>query len=274
MTPPNPLRERPWVSVFMGVCMRAIQRVHHDHGRWSIGPHWNMNSLRAFRMSKGRGIELADEPTVCAAITQEFLTSSAVAGIWEHGERKEIRFFDIEREAAYRSGKGKRVDLFVRKFVPCRGAAALRAVPRPSFVEAKRARLWYPVLQDGSQRRGPSQLAAIRRDIRKLRVEMRYRKTQRKPRVLGHILVWGVYSGDQRDSPTSLLEHLKDENLAVQSLRLLPLDWTESDPRSTPFVFPKLTMVLWLLLAEVDAKRNSGSLRTAMHAAGRNVPNA
>lgn len=249
--------ERPWVSVFMSVCARAIQRVHHDYGRWSVGPHWIMDRLKSHHMTKGAGIELADEPTVCAAITQEFLSSSAVAGIWKEQKRDEIRFFKIEREFPYESAVRKRVDMFIRKHVPSRmpgeqDKLQLRVVRWPSFVEAKRARLWYPVLVNGTQRLGPSQLSAIQRDIKKLRCEIRYRIENGRPQIYGHILLWGIYGNRTKgDSPTDILKKLSrnDENLELHSIRSFPVNW-EIENRND-FEIPKVTMVLWLMLVEV-----------------------
>jgi hypothetical protein len=254
------LPERPWVSVFMSVCVRAIQRVHHEYGRWSVGPHWIMDRLKSHRMNKGRGIELADERTVCAAVTQEFLASSAVAGIWKERKRNEIRFFDIDREAPYQSSGRQKADLFIKKFVPRRprrkrSQIQLRVVRWPSFVEAKRARLWYPALSKKRQRFGPSQLPAIRRDIEKLRREIRYRTKNRRPQIYGHILVWGIYSdGKKGDSPTDLLKALQrtDQNLELHSVRSIPISWTQENRDA--FEIPKVTMVLWLLLVEVHVR--------------------
>jgi hypothetical protein len=216
-----------------------------------------MDRLKSHRMNKGSGIELADERTVCAAITQEFLASSAVAGIWKEKRRQEIRFFDIEREAPYKSSGRQKVDMFIKKRVPRRprreqDKIQLRVVRWPSFVEAKRARLWYPTLSTGRRRLGPSQLPAIRRDIKKLRREIRYRIKKRMPQIYGHILVWGIYgAGKKGDSPTDFLKTLKrtDKNLELRSVRSFPMDWAQENRDA--FEIPKVTMVLWLILVEV-----------------------
>jgi len=55
-------------------------------------------------MNQGFGIELADEPTVVAAIIQEFMTSTATSGWWED----DLRFYAINREVKYTKEKKRR----------------------------------------------------------------------------------------------------------------------------------------------------------------------
>ena len=72
----------PWAKYFMELALRAIRRVHYEYGLWSIGQHWLTNQSEPLLLNMGYGIELADEPTVCAAIIQEYLNSPLVAGVW------------------------------------------------------------------------------------------------------------------------------------------------------------------------------------------------
>jgi hypothetical protein len=72
--------EKPWVQVFLEIALRAIRRVHLEYGIWGGGRQWKMEGQRAAAINMGHGIELADERTVCAAISQEFMTSPSVTG--------------------------------------------------------------------------------------------------------------------------------------------------------------------------------------------------
>jgi hypothetical protein len=243
-------KEFPWVTVFMDLALRAVREVHYTHGRWSVGHHWEMDPERSTQINRNLGLTLADERTVCAAISQEFLGSSAVAGFWG----KEIRFFKVESEAPYfkRSKKGgrQRVDLLIKKFVPTANCSELELVHPQAFVEAKRARLWYPNRGTSNKKSGAIQIEEIRKDIAKLREEKSYRKQVSGPKINTHILVWGVFSSDKSgDSPTEMINKLQ-KGISVRGIRSLPVDWTDSKPADR-FTLPMLTGVLWLLLAEV-----------------------
>ena len=255
MTSANQLPDEfPWVTVFMDLALRAIREVHHAHMRLVVGQQWEMNRPRSSSINKGPGIALADERTVCAAITQEFSASSAVSGIWKDGKRAEIRFFDIKSEAKYLSAKGQ-VDLFIKKHVVIPKSLKLKVVRRPSFIEAKRARLQYPISESSKEKIGKLQTFRIRQDICKLRKEKEHREKNKRP-INAHILVWGVYStASDSDSPSELFNGLKDSGLTLRGIRSLPLDW--HDPDFGQFTLPKVTRALWLLLAEVDAKKKS-----------------
>ena len=133
------VEEWKWATVFIEIALRAIRRVHYEHGLWGIGRQWEMKRLKARRLNTGKGIELADERAVCAAITQEFINSPSLTGLWveEKGQPNQQRYFTVDREKQY-TDKSKKVDIFIQKYTLEDGKPVL--VPEPSFIEAKRAR--------------------------------------------------------------------------------------------------------------------------------------
>src|SRR6266542_2797570 len=109
-----------WAAVFIEIALRAVRRVHYEHGLWGIGRQWEMNRLKAQRINMGQGIELADERTVCAAITQEFMNSPSLTGLWteekdDGSEEQQERYFTIDREKEY-TDNSKKVDIFIQKY--------------------------------------------------------------------------------------------------------------------------------------------------------------
>ena len=110
--------EWPWALVFIEIALRAVRRVHYEYGRWGIGRPWRMDAEKSRRINMGAGVELADELTVCAAITQEFIGSPSVAGRWVEAGNPTEWYFQIDREQRwYTKNPKEKVDIFIRKFV-------------------------------------------------------------------------------------------------------------------------------------------------------------
>lgn len=252
--------ERKWASVFIEVALRAVRRVHYEYGLWGIGPQWKMNRQLAQRINTGQGVELAPETDVCAAITQEFIGSPAVSGLWSEEANGvpgvEVRYFMIDREAKYLSQPRKRVDIFVQKYVPKGGKLGeeLEPVELPSFIEAKRARIWTPEIKTGEARHLKNQLEDVRKDVKKLKKEINHRTTNGLERILGHVLVWGVQDqGAYSDSPVKFFNAV--DGVELHTLRWLPIQWrqpsrAELTDESLPF--PEVQAAVWIGLAEVQ----------------------
>jgi hypothetical protein len=248
--------ERKWAAVFIEIALRAIRRVHYEYGVWGLGRQWQMNRFKAARMNMGHGIDLADERTVCAAITQEFINSPSMTGFWieEHGEKKqEERYFTVDREANYQRYPNKKVDIFIQKFAKQSKDKLepdkLEPVELPAFIEAKRARLWTSDIPNGTVRSGDIQDKAIRKDIRKLRAEMKFRNRLGKTAIRCHLLIWGltIYGEDQTPAlgPEAFFKQFKLVTLHCH--RWLPIKWTQDQ---SP---PKVEEALWVGLAEVHS---------------------
>ena len=241
-----------WASVFIEIALRAIRRVHYEHGMWGIGRQWEMNRLKAQRINMGQGIELADERAVCAAITQEFMTSPSMTGLWieerkDGSQEKEERYFSIDREMEY-TDKSKKVDIFIRKYRFVNNEPI--PIEEPSFIEAKRARRWEPEIESGMASKKESQVEKVRDDIRRLRSEM----CTRSERIHCHVLVWGLCQNDsQEDHPVTFFNNF-DINVRMHQLRWLPIKWDSpslQDLQNGNIEIPKIDTALWIALAEV-----------------------
>jgi hypothetical protein len=241
--------QRPWTIVFIEVAMRAIRRVHYEYGMWGVGRPWEMNSEKALRINMGQGIELADERTVCAAITQEFINSPSVAGLWMKSDgTPEERYFHIDREQRYRTGEKQKVDIFIRKYKRSDNGE-LTELPFPVFMEAKRARLWQPNLPEGTADKEALQVNEVKADVDKLRKE----KNAWQNELNCQLLVWGVYEEDTKDDPYQFFQQV-GTGVQIHQLRWLPLKWpvpSADDIRKGEQRFPSVESALWIALAEV-----------------------
>jgi len=249
----NEVKDWKWATVFIEIALRAIRRVHYDHGMWGVGRQWEMNRIKAGRLNMGHGIELADERTVCAAITQEFITSPSVTGLWvpetEDGERPQERYFTIDREKKYTDGS-KKVDIFIQKYERKNKGQDPTPVPEPSFIEAKRHRLWVPEITSGEAKREAPQVKNVKDDIERLRNEMK----AQKEKIHCHVLVWGLYDKDSpKDDPIHFFKNFGD-NVKMHQLRWLPTKWTSpsiENIQNEDIEIPLVSKALWIVLAEV-----------------------
>lgn len=256
MSTPQPT-DHKWASVFIEIALRAIRRVHYEYGHWGVGPQFDMNRDKARKLNMGPGVELADEVSVCAAISQEFLSSPSLTGLWtEQGgsgtQQKELRFFAVDREKFY-TGTTEEVDLFVQKYEIRDPKLDPVPIDNPSFVEAKRAQLWKPNISDGTAKPYGSQYGAIRKDIAKLRSELAVRSNAGHPPIYCHVLVWGICSDPQSDDhPVKFFEKF-DQDVVLQQVRWLPIEWTSPgiDDLKPDMPLPEVAKALWVALAEV-----------------------
>ena len=244
------VKDWKWATVFIEIALRAVRRVHYEYGIWGIGRQWEMNRLKAQLINMGHGIELTDEPTVCAAITQEFITSPSLTGLWVEEREggtpdKEERYFTIDREKEY-TDKSKKVDIFIQKYKLVNNEPI--PIEEPSFIEAKRARRWMADIKTGTANREDLQVQKIQDDITKLRHEM----STRTEKIHCHLLVWGLYREDwQKDHPLAFFENF-DCNVKMHQLRWLPVKWDSPqihDLQTGIVEIPMVDTALWIALA-------------------------
>jgi len=249
------IQDWKWATIFIEVALRAIRHVHYDYQLWGVGRQWQMDRLKAHRLNMGQGIELADERTVCAAITQEFINSPSLTGLWIEENRngqlnKEERYFTINREMEY-TDKTKKVDIFIQKYVKKNGKNIV-PVKIPSFIEVKRSRRWVPEILEGIANREELQQSAVQKDIEKLRAEMMIRNSENP--INCHVLVWGIYEeSSKEDHPIKFFDYF-DNFVKVHQLRWLPLQWTCPSLQnilSSKINIPKVHAALWVALAQV-----------------------
>lgn len=252
----NEVEDWKWATVFIEIALRAIRRVHYDHGMWGVGRQWEMNRFKARRLNMGHGIELADERTVCAAITQEFITSPSLTGLWVEGNadgnHREERYFTIDRETEY-TDKSKKVDILIQKYELKDKDKGPTSMEEPSFIEAKRARRWVPEITSGKAERKESQVHSVNEDIDRLRKEM----DARNEKIHCHVLVWGLYDvNSNEDHPVKFFENF-DEDVKMHQLRWLPIEWSSPSIQNiadSDIGIPVVNKALWITLAEVFDK--------------------
>jgi hypothetical protein len=229
---------------------------------WGIGRQWKMDRARTELINMGYGIELADEPAVCAAISQEFMASPSLTGLWLEAEKNDLRFFGITREHQYKSVSDRGAplfgDLMIEKFE--RSGDDFTVIQPRSFIESKRARLWKVDLATGQVIPEGRQTRRICADILKLKRERDALKGEGK-QVYLHVLVWGIYEEDETGNPTRIsdepitfFEGLRKETGATLDgpyLRWLPLTWSNPPPE-VPCKNPVVRKSLWIALSEID----------------------
>ena len=136
-----------WTNIFLEIATRAIRRVHLEHQAWSIGNQLLERDRDPEYANFGRGIELADERAVCAAISQEFVYCRLASGVWARGT--EWHFYHLSREVDWASAtsqvnsatatccEGRRtIDLIVQRFLAASPAQTPTPAGRPVLIEA------------------------------------------------------------------------------------------------------------------------------------------
>lgn len=255
MNNPEP-KDYPWAKRFIEIALRAIRRVHYEYGIWGVGHQWMRNKPEPHLLNMGHGIELADEPTVCAAITQEFANSQFVAGAWiEEDLESDVfegeRFWRIDREQYY-EGSQERVDICIQRYKRNQLSEEPVASGNRVFIEAKRARRWSTQISTGSLEPTSALVHRVKEDVEKLRCEM---KTQQDKgtEVHCHLLVWNIYENPS-DAPLEFFKKLQDPDVVVHQVRWLPISWTcptYEEVIAGTVEPPRVTKSLWVALAEV-----------------------
>lgn len=225
----------PWRRILIELALRALRRVHHDYLLWDVkqdlSPTPDLLSLNT-----GHGVEYADERTVCAAITQEFIYSRYSSGtMFEDGV---VHSFRIARELKYPDSR-ESVDIMVERVGTGDGAPY-----RPVFVEAKRAFLWPTKLGTAPNSDPSSQIERVKCDVSKLRNRV---WPEEPPHT--YVLVWNVM--DQKVHTDIEPKTFFDEigaGIEIKQTRWAPISWTQDLELSH---LPTVERWLWVCLAEV-----------------------
>lgn len=255
--------ERKWVQVFLEIALRAIRRVHLEYGIWGAGRQWKIGPHNVADINMGHGVELADERTVCAAISHEFMVSPSVTGMWQEEGQSDLRFFGIQREQRYStpapSGRARLVDLVVEKYEHKSNGYFVVDKPR-SYIEAKRVRVWRADLKTAAVEVEGTQTDRIVADINKLREERKI-LLEKGETIFIHLLIWGIYqdtpdgkSAERSDDPFAFFTDLRtktDATLEGPYVRWLPIKWDNPTPDSKTRV-PVVSRFAWVALSEID----------------------
>lgn len=262
----GPKPEYRWARVFMALALRAIRRVHYNYGIWNVGACKKVGDVALRNLNHGHGVDLADERTVCAAISQEFLASRFTCALIANPSSNSADFmmFTLERELPkYLTDSRKQVDFFCRKWVPPEGETSSASdvwevCPHPpAFIEAKRAQRYRPDLLARKVSGPVSQHGSVAKDAIKLFEEKKARTGDKRPSknesIYAHLLVWGTCTAKSnfKKEPRRFLDKVDSAltseqsrpNLQPHATRWLPLDWADKTM--------KVKRALWISLVEV-----------------------
>lgn len=244
----------PWARVFIELALRALRRVHHDYIVWSIG-YGKREERKHVLLNQGRGIELADERTVCAAITQEYIYSGFTSGCWINPDPTAnveggVRYWQIERETKYPNSRSH-CDLIIWRV----NEDGTRGIWQPAYIEAKRARLWTSTRLGNQTEQPPRnyQITSKKKDIKRLRRHILNGVTEWGP--FAHLLIWNVLDkqAKEEDTPEGFIKQLDDPGIRIHQNKWVPLAWDDPHQNSTGSkAHPKPTRSLWVCLAEID----------------------
>jgi hypothetical protein len=228
----------PWTQVFFELAIRALLRVHHDYLAWDIEQRPNVQpDFQA--INNGSGILFADEPAVCAAISQEFIASRYSSGVWftEGGTRN----YRLTRESQYKGGGGRADFRCVR--VNEKGDQ----IGRESLIEAKRAVLISTKLDS----EGPS--SPPRNQTDKIRIDIAKLRNHAKPCPRGLILVWHITEEGTKTAlePMAFVDGLADNDIVVWQMKCVPIVSAQLGKIGQPLDDLKIRRWLWAFLAEV-----------------------
>jgi hypothetical protein len=160
-----------WAPIFIEVALHACRHVHLDYQRWGQANNWQ-DPPAYDTINISDGIELADEPTVCAAITQAYAVSpiARYARTPFNFQDLEKRNWEIAREHQYKKSQ-------------CRADIYLREVKAtiPVYIEAKRLKSVSTKLLNEVSKSPVDQVPSIVADVEKLKKEADVHR---------HLLVW------------------------------------------------------------------------------------
>ena len=259
-----------WKFAFLEIAVRAIRKVHLEHGMWGIGQH-NKSPEVFSKMNLGHGIELAHETSVCAQITQDFINSRFTNGNVYNDQQ---RFYEIDREVKiYKDDKTeKQVDIFINRFVVDKNKPIFYRYP--TLIEAKRIHYYIPDPVQGEailENNIDERIKIVKKDIDKLlKVRKRLKKKlgfetrsdKEYQKYAGQIkdafiytLCWGYYDKQtgkpkSKTTPQYFIKQLEKKygKLDVQ-IRWLPLKWEPSN--NSKIIEPTVTRFMWIALVEI-----------------------
>lgn len=246
----NQKNTRPqWPNIFIEIALRALLKLHHEYIIWA-NPNIANNKSNIKDLNQGQGIEFADERTVCAAITQEFIYSSYTSGklFAQDTARKGGRYWRIYRELPYCKGSRQILDIRVERYNP----RTNEAIGGSACIEAKRINRWVQRLEnnDGVTRK-PTPIEEIEKDINKLNELCQKEKRNGNDRdpLKAWLLLWNIVDipiTKNNDKP----DYIKKKfNLGEQEIRWAPLSWENDNPNTCEKI--KITKALWVSLVEI-----------------------
>ena len=246
------MEEYNWLNRFLEIASQAILKAHYEFINWSIGQS-GVNSKESVFNNNVRGIELADEPTICSLITIEALKSPLFSGDFDPKDtnKKHPKYYRINRELQYI--ESKRVDIVLQRFEP----SSLDNVDNtfsPVYIEAKRAER-YSISDISSGK--IKEIKCLNEDIDEDIIKIKKAPNN----IHKYILIWGIYEKDKIDSssknytPNELINVLKNKSEIQNSfIRWLPISWEKSDI-STPST--NITKWIWILMLEIKPVPNT-----------------
>lgn len=261
----------PWRDRFLNVIERTIIELNIEFNNFSIGQIANGESKKRFFDPSVKGIEFADELTVCSAIVNDCLSSPIISGDIEkstfEGEDPELKSYRVNREVHYSKDAGSRVDITMQrvsqeKIIQLAGGILSEEQLKNlkeyeiSFIEAKRARRYSNSSLNTHEIKGGSYTFG------ELKVGMQdkldnYYSSDR----YFYILVWGVWNreSDPKNTPLHYLNGLLDgANFTLKDddkkVRWIPLSWDKNEKFEQPDKDLTIERWCWILLAQLTKK--------------------
>ena len=260
-----------WTEPFMELALRAIRKVHHDHLLWSINQNIDLDTDFS-RINMGNGIELADERLVCAAISQELISSRHSTGVYfesskTKGSENARRYYKLEREVKVPGGK-QSIDLISQRMDP---ADPNGDIYKKSLIEAKRGRKRKARYDGKEAKPGNYQYNAVAIDIFKLiDNRMGFKVNNENPNM--YVLVWDAVSYSETEKTAyTFLKEVKEKLITIDSARTsdeghdrkigkitllmrdvkwLPLSWIDPE-KDSELLNLNVQSALWLMLVEI-----------------------
>lgn len=261
-----------WHKLFIEIALRALWKTHLNYIQWELGHQWDILNQKAEpeKLNQSNGIQLADEVTVCSAITQEFISSQLVSGIYH---KKQNRFYKIGREVPYKYydctdkiEKNKLIDIVIQRYSNTTDSSSFKKV----LIEAKRVS-GFPtklfVNENSSKPKITNNIESASDDISKLiLINSRYND------LYYYVLIWGYCTNIQDKNLTKgligpdylmseLKKNIRDADLSTKQIRWFPLEWndylqcdTEYDGYTKPCVPNGISKWCWVSLIEITPK--------------------
>ena len=238
-----------WKNRFLEVAEKAIIELNLEYSSWSIGQTAKSEINKGYSDPLTRGIELADERTVCAKILIKALQSPLFTGevtIEENG-KKEPRYYKINREEKYIFDGNKKVDIFIQRY-DIKDTETTDKDYEPVIIEAKRAKTYsISDLSTGDIKKDSTtyNASSTKTDI----VE----KLIKENNCYKYVMIWGIYNkkdeNDKDNLPKKFITdldcdiHIKDKNV-----KWIPLGFEKNNNLEDQ---PDIDKWIWLLMLEI-----------------------
>lgn len=241
----------PWTTGFIEAALNGIISIHLNYSRWSISQDFKKDEYNSDTIY-GHGVALADEVTVCSAITQEYLSSRSSFGGWinkkeEYNIEGGPRYRSIRREVVYDDAdKKQRVDIEINRVSV--GENGTKYVP--VYIEAKRAYRWPTKLLNAEVDNSNviCNSTSVKDDIEKLN------KYHNNGKYYGYVLFWNLLEPNYK-SDVSPSEYMKNidflKPVVVRQIRWTPLPMAEQKNKNSIEEYKECNRWIWVVLAEV-----------------------